>query len=71
MIWVRDVKGIFNAHKTAANRVQSKMFWVVDADAEVTDDFMFDYKDVYDKEVVHVWGSENPYKRFRIRIWGS
>ena len=61
MIWVRDVEGIFNAHKTAANRVQSKMFWVVDADADITDDFNFSYiPDVYDDEVVHVWSSENP-----------
>ena len=37
------------------------MFWVIDADAEVTEEFMFDYiPDVYDKEVVHVWGSKNP-----------
>jgi len=37
------------------------MFWVVDADAEVTNDFMFDYiPDVYDEEVVHVWASINP-----------
>ena len=58
---VRGVKGIFNAHKEASNKVNSKMFWVVDADAEVTDDFDFDYiPDVYDEEVVHVWASSNP-----------
>jgi len=61
LIWVRDVEGIFNAHKEAANRVDSKMFWVVDADADITDDFNFSYiPDVYDDEVVHVWSSENP-----------
>ena len=61
LIWVRDVKGIFNAHQVASNRVSSKMFWVVDADAEIKEDFMFDYiPDVYDEEVVHVWASENP-----------
>ena len=58
---VRGVKGIFEAHKEASTRVNSKMFWVVDADAEVTNDFMFDYiPDVYDEEVVHVWASINP-----------
>ena len=37
------------------------MFWVVDADAEVTDAFEFNYiPDVYDEEVVHVWASSNP-----------
>ena len=61
LIWVRDVKGIFEAHKIASTRVSSKMFWVVDADAEITDDFKFDYiPDVYDQEVVHVWSSKNP-----------
>jgi hypothetical protein len=61
LIWVRDVEGIFEAHKTASTRVNSKMFWVVDADAIIHEDFNFDYiPDVYDEEVVHVWGSKNP-----------
>ena len=61
LIWVRDVKGIFEAHKIASTRVSSKMFWVVDADAIIDEDFKFDYiPDVYDEEVVHVWASRNP-----------
>jgi hypothetical protein len=61
LIWVRDVKGIFEAHKIASTRASSKMFWVVDADAEIIKDFNFDYiPDVYDQEVVHVWASKNP-----------
>ena len=59
--WVKDIKGIFNAHKEAANRVKSDMFWVVDADADISEDFDFSYiPDVYDEEVVHVWASKNP-----------
>jgi hypothetical protein len=59
--WVKDIKGIFNAHKQAANMVKSEMFWVVDADADITEDFDFSYiPDVYDEEVVHVWASSNP-----------
>ena len=59
--WVKDIKGIFNAHKEAANRVSSDMFWVVDADADISADFDFSYiPDVYDEEVVHVWASKNP-----------
>jgi hypothetical protein len=59
--WVKDIKGIFNAHKEAANRVNSDMFWVVDADADISEDFDFSYiPDVYDEEVVHVWASKNP-----------
>lgn len=59
--WVKDIAGIFEAHKEAARSVKSKMFWVVDADAEITDTFDFGYiPDVYDQEVVHVWASKNP-----------
>lgn len=59
--WIKDVDGIFAAHKTAASSVNSKMFWVVDADAWIEDSFNFDYiPDVYDQEVVHVWSSRNP-----------
>ena len=33
----------------------------VDADAEIKEDFTFNYiPDVYDEDVVHVWGSQNP-----------
>lgn len=59
--WVKDVAGIFEAHKAAAQSVNSKMFWVVDADADILDTFEFGYiPDVYDQEVVHVWSSQNP-----------
>ena len=59
--WVKDVAGIFEAHKAAAQSVNSKMFWVVDADADILDTFEFGYiPDVYDQEVVHVWSSRNP-----------
>ena len=38
------------------------MFWVVDADAIVMEDFDFSYKvpDEYDLSTVHVWRSRNP-----------
>ncbi len=59
--WVKDIVGIFEAHKEAARSVNSKMFWVVDADAWILDTFDFGYiPDVYDQEVVHVWASTNP-----------
>jgi hypothetical protein len=59
--WVKDIAGIFEAHKEAAKSVKSKMFWVVDADADITDTFDFGYvPDVYDQDVVHVWASRNP-----------
>ena len=59
--WIKDIEGIFNAHKHAANTVSSDMFWVVDADADISKDFDFSYiPDIYDEEVVHVWASSNP-----------
>lgn len=62
VLWVKDVKGIFNAHKEAAKLAgDSKMFWVVDADAELSSEFDFSYiPDVYDQETVHVWTTINP-----------
>jgi hypothetical protein len=40
---VHGVKGIHQAHIQAAKLCFTKMFWVVDADAEIADDFKFDY----------------------------
>lgn len=61
VVWVKNVEGIFNAHKRAAELVNTHMFWVVDADAEITDDFDFSYMpDVYAEDTVHVWASKNP-----------
>ena len=46
--------------KACAEQCDTKMFWVVDADAEVTESFNFDYiPDVYDEEVVPM-ASKNP-----------
>ena len=56
---VKDVKGIHQAHIAAAKKCFTKMFWVVDADAQILDTFNFDHKvDEYD--LVHVWRAENP-----------
>lgn len=61
---VKDVKGIHQAHVEAAKKISSEMFYVVDADAIVLDDFNFDYQiPYYDsnaKATVHVWHSRNP-----------
>jgi hypothetical protein len=58
---IHGVKGIHQAHIAAAKRCFTKMFWVVDGDAHVLDDFNFDYK-VDDRYLqhVHVWRSQNP-----------
>jgi hypothetical protein len=58
---VKGVKGIHQAHKVAAQKAFTKMFWVVDADAFILDDFKFDYVvPEWDLETVHVWRSRNP-----------
>ena len=58
---VNGVKGIHKAHIEAAEVSMTKMFWVVDADAQIVKDFNFDYKvDQYNLDTVHVWQSLNP-----------
>jgi hypothetical protein len=61
---IHGIKGIHNAHIHAATISTTDMFYVVDADADIVDDFNFDYRipyyDNYSKSTVHVWRSLNP-----------
>jgi len=58
---VHGVKGIFNAHQRASEIADTKMFYVIDADAILLDDFEFEYfPTVWDEGTVHVWKSKNP-----------
>ena len=58
---VQGIKGIHQAHIAAAKKAFTKMFWVVDADAQILDTFNFDHVvSEYDSENVHVWRSMNP-----------
>jgi len=58
---VKNVKGIFEAHKRAAEIATTDMFYVVDGDAELVDNWQFDYKpNVFDLDCVHLWTSINP-----------
>lgn len=60
-IRVDDVKGIHNAHIEAAKKVDTDMFWVVDADSIVVEEFNFDYQvPKWQQDTVHVWSSRNP-----------
>lgn len=55
------VKGIHQAHITAAKSCFTKMFWVVDGDAVILDSFNFDYVVPENQlHTVHVWRSMNP-----------
>jgi hypothetical protein len=58
---VHGVKGIHQAHIEAAKLANTDMFWVVDGDAEILDDFNFDYQvPKWQLNHVHVWRSKNP-----------
>ena len=58
---VHGVKGIFNAHKKAAEIAETRMFYVVDADAILLDEFEFEYfPNYWEEDIVHTWRSKNP-----------
>ena len=66
---VQGVKGIFNAHKAAAELSETSHFYVIDADAVVEEEFNFKFRPVSTKleydhipqtECVYVWRSRNP-----------
>jgi len=58
---VKNVKGIFEAHKQAAQLATTEMFYVVDGDAEIVDDFNFDFvPPIFQMNCVHLWTSLNP-----------
>lgn len=58
---VDGVKGIHQAHIEAAKLCDTTMFWVVDGDAQVVDDFNFDHQvPKWQKDNVFVWRSRNP-----------
>jgi hypothetical protein len=58
---VHGVKGIHNAHIEAAKLCDTPMVWIVDGDAEIVDDFNFDYQvPAWQYNHVHVWRSKNP-----------
>ena len=58
---VHGVKGIHLAHMYAARKSLTKMFWAVDGDAKIVDDFDFSFTvNDYDLDTVHVCKSMNP-----------
>jgi len=58
---VHGVKGIHQAHIAAAKKAETNMFWVVDGDAIIEEDFDF-YMEIpkWDWDAVHVFRSRNP-----------
>lgn len=64
---IHGIKGVHQAHIEAAKKSDTEMFYVIDADADLSDDFSFDYKipyyDFNAKSSVYVWKSQNPVNR--------
>jgi hypothetical protein len=57
---INGVKGIHQAHKEAAKLCTTDYFWVVDADAEIVDTFVFHHVfPFYEQPKVRVWRSKN------------
>ena len=58
---VHGVKGIHQAHIAAAKLATTPMFWAVDGDAVVEENFKFNLLlPKHDTDIVHVWLSRNP-----------
>jgi hypothetical protein len=58
---VHGIKGIHQAHIEAAKLATTDLFWVVDGDAIIVDDFNFQFAVNYHmRNAVHVWRSQNP-----------
>lgn len=60
---IDGIKGIHEAHRKAACKSFTKMFWVVDADAKIINDFKFKihsaFREIRD-DTVYVWRAQNP-----------
>lgn len=58
---VDGVEGILEAHKAAASLSTTDMFYVVDGDAYILDDFEFNFvPNIFDRTAVYVFQSTNP-----------
>jgi len=72
---VHGIKGIHNAHRRCAELSYTSMFWTVDGDTVVDDDFVFDrFIPIYDMEYLHLWYSRNPvnglaYGYGAVKLW--
>ena len=58
---VNGVKGIFNAHRAAAKLAKTDMFYAVDGDAYLANDWTFEFQPgIFDRNCSYVWRSKNP-----------
>ena len=59
---VKNVEGIANAHKECARQSETEMVYIVDADADIVDDFYQNYhlQSCKRKNTTYVWSARNP-----------
>lgn len=57
---VNNIKGIYNAYKTAADNSETEYFFVIDADNIILDDFNFDYIPSDESIGTYIWQAKNP-----------
>jgi len=58
---IHGIKGILEAHKQAALQSFTDMFYVVDGDAWIVDEFDFKFNPgIFDRDCTFIWHSHNP-----------
>lgn len=58
---LHGINGLHRAHIVASNMVKTNLFYVIDGDAVIDDDFMFDYQpNPAEMDHVHVFRARNP-----------
>jgi hypothetical protein len=75
---VKDVVGIFNAHRVCATLSNTENFWVVDADAWIADQFDFSWEpdanalhwNVPETQCINIWKSTNPVNKLEYGYGG-
>lgn len=72
---VHGIEGISNAHRRCAELSYTSMFWTVDADTVIDQDFDLDHAvPIWDRQYLHLWYSRNPvngleYGYGAIKLW--
>jgi hypothetical protein len=72
---VDGVDGIHNAHRRCAELSDTEMFWTIDADSLLIDEFDLSWSPpIYDRQYLHVWHAINPvndlsYGYGAVKLW--
>lgn len=72
---IDKIKGIHNAHKCCASLSTTEMFYTVDADSIINDDWDFSFlPQMYDRKYLHLWYSRNPINNLEygygaVKLW--